>query len=144
MIKKAKKVDSAVLAELARHLCPDNTLRSLCEEFEKAVEEEDSLLFYQICGEEPVGFAQCHLRRDYVEGTGTSPVGYLEGIFVLEAHRLRGYAKELLLRCEKWSKDQHCSEFASDCELENEDSLKFHIATGFEEANRSICFKKNI
>lgn len=52
--------------------------------------------------------------------------------------------RKSLLRCEKWSKDQHCSEFASDCELENEDSLKFHIATGFEEANRSICFKKNI
>ena len=31
-----------------------------------------------------VGFAQCGLRRDYVEGTHTSPVGYLEGVFVQE------------------------------------------------------------
>jgi hypothetical protein len=50
LIKKAKKVDSAVLAELARHLCPDNTLRSLCEEFEKAVEEEDSVCFIKYVG----------------------------------------------------------------------------------------------
>lgn len=94
--------------------------------------------------EKPVGFAQCQLRREYVEGTGTSPLGYLEGIFVLEAYRLRGYAKELLLSCEKWSKEKQCSEFASDCELENDDSLRFHIAMGFEEANRIICFRKSI
>ena len=31
-----------------------------------------------------------------------------------------------------------------DCELINEDSLKFHMALGFEEANRIICFRKDI
>ncbi len=35
------------------------------------------------------------------------------------------------------------AEMASDCELQNTDSLKFHLAMGFEEANRIICFKKN-
>ena len=47
-------------------------------------------------------------------------------------------------KCEKWAKEKGCSEFASDCELENDESLKFHIAMGFEEANRIICFKKDI
>ena len=47
-------------------------------------------------------------------------------------------------RGEKWAKDKHCSEFASDCELTNDDSRKFHIATGFTEANRIICFRKTI
>ena len=37
-----------------------------------------------------VGFAQCGLRRDYVEGTDSSPVGYLEGIFIKEEYR-KGY-----------------------------------------------------
>lgn len=32
--------------------------------------------------------------------------------------------------------------FVSD--LENEDSLRFHKAMGFQEANRIICFKKDI
>ena len=93
-------------------------------------------------GENPVGFAQCQLSYDCVEGTDTSPVGYLEGIFILEEYRLLGYAKELLLRCENWSRGKGCSEFAGDCELENEMSLRFHIAMGFGEANRIICFKK--
>ena len=52
----------------------------------------------------PVGFAQCGLRRDYVEGTESSPVGYLEGIFVKESYRSKGCAKELLLACESWAK----------------------------------------
>lgn len=34
-----------------------------------------------------IGYAQCGLRNDYVEGTHTSPVGYLEGIFVGEEYR---------------------------------------------------------
>lgn len=33
-------------------------------------------------------------------------------------------------------------EFGSDCELDNEDSLKFHMKMGFVEANRIICFTK--
>ncbi len=144
MIKEAKKADSAVLAELSLHMWSDNSLSSLRDDFEKLTEEDESVCFIKYADESPVGFAQCGLRRDYVEGTGTSPVGYLEGIFVLEEYRLRGYAKELLSRCEEWAKEKHCSEFASDCELENDDSLKFHIAAGFEEANRIICFRKKL
>lgn len=35
-----------------------------------------------------------------------------------------------------------CAEFASDCELDNTDSLSFHLNTGFTEAGRIICFCK--
>ena len=122
MIKEAKKADSTVLAELALLMWSDNTLSSLKNEFEELAETEDSVCFIKYIDERPIGFAQCQLRRDYVEGTETSPVGYLEGIFILEAYRHHGYAKELLLSCEKWSKEKGCSEFASDCELENDDN----------------------
>lgn len=46
--------------------------------------------------------------------------------------------------CEKWAKDNGCSEFASDCEIENEISLTMHLKLGFEEVNRIICFKKDL
>lgn len=39
---------------------------------------------------------------------------------------------------------QGCTEFASDCELDNEASLAFHLKMGFAEANRIICFTKRI
>ena len=93
-------------------------------------------------GERPVGFAQCALRRDYVEGSSTSPVGYLEGIFVLPEHRRRGIARRLVDACQSWAQLQGCKEFASDCELDNLESQRFHQACGFTEVNRIVCFLK--
>lgn len=42
--------------------------------------------------------------------------------------------------CQIFAKEQGCTEFASDCELDNVESLQFHLKMGFEEANRIICF----
>ena len=36
------------------------------------------------------GFAEASVRRDYVNGCDTSPVGFLEGIFVEPTHQGRG------------------------------------------------------
>ena len=144
MIKSALKSDARTLAELAIQMWRDNTVMDLEKEFEDLSVSDKTVCFIKYVGSKAIGFAQCQLRTDYVEGTETSPVGYLEGIFVTEKYRHRGYAQELLSACEKWAKEQKCSEFASDCELDNIDSLKFHIAMGFEEANRIICFRKGL
>ncbi len=144
MIKQARREDAFELAKLAIQMWEDNEIEELVEHFEGLVASEDAACFLKYKDEVVVGFAQCQLRHDYVEGTETSPVGYLEGILVEEAYRHRGYAKELLGACEKWAKSKGCSEFASDCELENEESLRFHMAMQFEEANRVICFRKDI
>ena len=65
-------------------------------------------------------------------------------MYVKEEYRGKGFAKELLSECQKWAKEKGCQEFASDCELDNITSLKFHMAMGFEEANRIICFTKKL
>ena len=44
----------------------------------------------------------------------------------------------------KRAKAEDAGELASDCELDNEESLRFHLALGFEEANRIICFRKSL
>ncbi len=144
MIKYAVKNDARVLAELAIQMWKNNTVPDLEKEFEELIESDKAACFIKYIDNTAIGFAQCQLRTDYVEGTKTSPVGYLEGIFIVEAYRKKGYAKELLRACESWTKKQNCSEFASDCELGNTDSLKFHLAMGFEEVNRIICFRKEI
>lgn len=144
MIKSAVKSEARILAELAIQMWKDNTVLDLEKNFEELIENDKAVFFIKYVDNTAIGFAQCQIRSDYVEGTKTSPVGYLEGIFIVEAYRHSGYAKELLRECEKWAKDKNCSEFASDCEWDNIDSLQFHMAMGFEEANRIICFKKNI
>ena len=53
-----------------------------------------------------------------------------------------GIVAALLARCESWAKEKSCTEFASDCELLNEASIRFHKALDFSEANRIVCFRK--
>ena len=144
MIKRAKTEDAEVLAGLAIQMWTDHNLEELTEVFHQLVTNDEAVCFIKCINGKPIGFSQCQLRRDYVEGTESSPVGYLEGIFVSDEYRTRGYASELLSECEKWAKEKGCTEFASDCELDNIDSFRFHMALGFEEANRIICFRKNL
>lgn len=142
MVRKAGKKDSRILAELAVQMWDSHTVEELATEFAESLSSKNTAFFIQYRDADPVGFAQCGLRTDYVEGTESSPVGYLEGIFVKEAFRKNGYARGLLSACENWARERGCTEFASDCELDNADSFRFHMAMGFEEANRIICFKK--
>ena len=142
MIKRAGTEDAEALAALAIQMWTEHDPNELTEEFRELIQKEDAACFLKYAGNRPIAFAQCQLRHDYVEGTDSSPVGYLEGVFVSEGYRGKGYAAELLAECEKWAKEKGCAEFASDCELDNADSLRFHMAVGFEEANRIICFKK--
>ena len=144
MIKRAKVEDAEILADLALQMWTEHDSEEMAEEFRKLVMNEEDACFIILVDDCPIGFAQCQLRYDYVEGAESSPVGYLEGIIISEGYRKKGYAAQLLSECEKWAKEKGCTEFASDCEADNADSLKFHMALGFEEANRIICFRKDI
>ena len=144
MIQKATKNDIRIIANLANLMWTEPSVDDLAAEFSELLSKEDAQVFLKYEDEIPVGFAQCQLRHDYVEGTGTTPVGYLEGIFVKEHCRNKGYAKELLNECETWAREKGCKEFASDCEIDNDGSFQFHKAMNFKEANRIICFTKKL
>ena len=144
MIQKAEIRGVSILAELACRLWPEHTPEEMRAEFAEIIAKPDAAFFLAYTDETAVGFAQCQLRYDYVEGTESSPVGYLEGIYVAEGSRKQGVARELLSACERWAKEKGCSEFASDCEQDNLQSLRFHLNVGFAEANRIICFAKKI
>lgn len=105
--------------------------------------DEKEVFAYKVC-DKYAGLALCSLRHDYVEGCDSSPAGYLEGIVVDKQFRKKGIANTLCKECEQWAKSNGCTEFASDCEFDNIQSLKFHLGIGFKEENRIICFKKNI
>lgn len=144
MIQRATEHDTEVLAGLAVLLWDNHDVAELRDEFAEILKSEEAACFLACEAGVPVGFAQCQLRHDYVEGTQTSPVGYLEGIFVWPEFRHRGLAKQLLGACESWAKEKGCMEFASDCELGNDASLNFHLSMGFTEVNRIVCFTKTL
>lgn len=144
MIRKAGREDLSTVSALALKLWPENDREELEAELTPLLVSEEAAVFLAFEQEQPVGFAQCQLRHDYVEGTDSSPVGYLEGIYVAAEYRHRGIASELLGRCEEWARMLGCTEFASDCELTNKESLAFHLRLHFQEANRIICFTKRL
>jgi len=132
------------IVRLALILWPDNSEDELKIDFMELMNNENAVIFLAKEENEYIGFVHCQLRYDYVEGTNTSPVGYLEGIYAMEEFGKKGIGKKLVNYCEEWSRGKGCVEFASDIELENVDSMKFHIRIGFEEVNRLICFAKKL
>lgn len=142
-IKKATLDENEKIAKLAIQMWDSHTIEELEQDFSEYM-SAGGVVFLAWFENETVGFAQCGLRHDYVEGTDSRPVGYLEGIFVVKEYRNQGIGQALLTACQNWAREQGCKEFASDCELVNEKSLKFHLKMGFEEANRIICFTKKL
>jgi aminoglycoside 6'-N-acetyltransferase I len=92
----------------------------------------------------PVGFAEATLRTDYVNGCETSPVAFLEGIYVEPRARRQGVAKELVAEVERWALARGCREFASDAFLDNEASHRMHRGLGFTETERVVYFRKDL
>ena len=141
---RATADDAKALAGIVRIVWPDNTEEELVEIILGYMDQDGSAVFAEKMDGSFIGAALCSLRHDYVEGCDTSPVGYLEGVSVREEYRHQGVAKRLVEECEQWAREKGCSEFASDCELSNTDSLRFHLQIGFEEQNRLICFRKKL
>lgn len=90
-----------------------------------------------------MGFAEVS-TREYVDGCQTSPVGYLEGIYVHPKHRRRGVAARLVHAGEAWAAGRGCREMGSDTSLRGRRSIAFHQATGFRIAERQVVFLKGI
>jgi aminoglycoside 6'-N-acetyltransferase I len=94
--------------------------------------------------DKPVGFVEATVRNDYVNGCATSPVVFLEGIYVEPEVRRQGIARTLVGAAEEWGRKMDCREFASDALLENSDSHSMHRALGFEETERVVYFRKDL
>ena len=142
--ERATSADAETVAELACELWPENTAEEMAAEYRVLLADEEAAVFLFRTEGQTAGFAQCQLRHDYVEGTDTSPVGYLEGIYVREAYRRKRVACRLLAACQDWAKEHGCAEFASDCELTNTGSQSFHQAVGFTEANRIVAYVRKL
>ena len=89
-----------------------------------------------------VGFAEASLRRDFVSGCETSPVGFLEGIYVTPYVRRQGVARALVDAVTAWTRTQGCSELASDAAIDNLASHQMHEALGFSETERVVFFRR--
>ncbi|MCB5177036.1 MULTISPECIES: aminoglycoside 6'-N-acetyltransferase [Microvirga] len=131
-------------ASLRHALWPDATKDMHREEAAALLEQPDRATAFLARTPEgaAAGFAEATLRRDYVNGCTSSPVAFLEGIYVDPPYRRRGVAGLLCRAVEAWARDRGCSEFASDVELHNLASQQMHASLGFEETERVVYFRK--
>lgn len=105
---------------------------------------QDAVFLCKAPDGEYIAFIQLSLRHDYVEGTNSTPVGYIEGIYVWPGYRKGGLARRLLETGEGWCREQGCTEMASDAEIGNAESHAFHRRMGYEEVNRVVCYRKGV
>ena len=143
MIHPCTSVDQAGWLALRRALWPEDTddeHRREMGDLLASPERFAQFLAHDAAGH-PVGLAEASLRSDYVNGTRTTPVAYLEGLYVAPESRRRGVARDLVAAVARWGTARGCRELASDVALENEASQRFHRALGFEETERVVFFR---
>jgi len=90
-----------------------------------------------------LGFIELSLRN-YAEGCASSPVPYVEGLYVGEGQRRQNVGRLLVAAAEDWAKQRGFTEMASDTQIENEASLGAHRAYGFAEVERIACLRKRL
>ena len=106
--------------------------------------ENDQMLIARRDDGIAAGFANISIRREYVEGSNSSPVGYIEGIYVKPEFRKQGIAKRFIELAEGWSRQRGCKELGSDTEVENTESQHFHKRVGFDGESHIVHFIKPI
>lgn len=144
-IERCTPADAGAWIALRKKLWPeagDEELRVGTDELLAA--EESLILIGRATDSAIVAFAEAKLRRDYVNGCSTSPVAFLEGIYVEPQWRRHRIARRLCEAIETWAADRGCSEFASDTFVDYVDSQRVHEALGFTETERVVYYRKEI
>ena len=130
--------------DLALLLFPESSFDEELDLHKKILASKNEVgLLYQEGGRY-VGYMNLSIRSDYVNGTDTSPVVFVEAIYVLPDCRHRGIGKEFIEYAERYAKHMGITQLASDCYIDNSLSERFHKSCGFIEKERVICFVKNI
>ncbi len=142
-IEKAGHEHLEAWARLRAELWPHSSLEHHRAELAQFRANENAAAFVAIDStDHVVGFAEATLRHDYVNGCETSPVLFLEGIYVRPENRREGVAQALCQAVAAWGRDAGCVEFASDALIDNLASHAFHAALGFDETERVVYFRK--
>lgn len=142
-VRRAESADDAGWFELRRSLWPDAADAAQRAEMASIVAQPDRYAAFLIDVDgRTVAFVEASLRHEYVNGTSSSPVAFLEGLSVVPDAWRRGHARRLVEAVEAWGRSLGCRELASDAHVENTAGILAHRAVGFEETERVVYFRK--
>lgn len=143
IIRKANDDDSLNVARLMQKLWPSTQETELLPEVRLGIRSGKMHYFLAIT-DRPIGFCQLSFRHDYVPGAASSPTAFIEGIYVDESIRGRDVATKLIEAASAYARSKGSDELASDTEIDNEDSQRFHERTGFQEVERTVHYMKKL
>lgn len=127
-------------------LWPDCPREQHEEEMARFLQEPDRYAQFIVRSQDGhgLGLAEASIRTDYVNGTDSSPVGYLEGLFVKTEARGQGVASLLVKAVAEWAAARGCVELASDTQPDNFVSQAVHQQLGFVETERAVFYSKSL
>ena len=79
--------------------------------------------------------------RNIVDGCSSSPVPYLEGLYLIESKRGKGRGTQVIEMIKRWCREQGYSELATDAELVNTSAQEFYEKLGFEQVDRVVAYR---
>jgi aminoglycoside 6'-N-acetyltransferase I len=126
-------------------LWPDCLAEDNAKDFQALKEHPESMAVFLAIDDrgKACGFVDAALR-DVAESCDTRPVGYIEGIYVSPEFRGQGVGRLLAAAAERWAASRGCREMASDCLYDNEASVRFHRAIGYEVTGQLIHFRRDL
>ncbi|OCR26999.1 aminoglycoside 6'-acetyltransferase [Pseudomonas syringae] len=145
-IEHCQSVTQPGWLELRQALWPGSSRQAHADEVSDLLADRQryiNLIAYSESGT-PAGLAEASLRTGYVNGTESSPVVFLEGIYVTPECRRQHIAGQLIDVVAQWGRSHGCTEMASDTDLNNLLSQDMHKALGFAETERVVFFKRGL
>ncbi len=146
LIRTVQQSDAAAWERMRQSLWPSSPSKHAAEIASffagKRRNSAEALLVFDE-EDQALGFVELAIRN-YAEGCSSDRVAYLEGWYVEPHARRQGVGAALMKAAEEWGRAQGCEEFASDTGLGNDVSAAMHLALGFAETDRIICFRKEL
>jgi aminoglycoside 6'-N-acetyltransferase I len=143
-VRRLEPTDWAEWRRMRIALWPDEPSAATDTDMRAWVDRPDAAVFVarrpdgSLCG-----FVEV-TSRPYAEGCETSPVGYIEGWYVDDDVRRKGYGRALLDAAEEWARAEGYTEMGSDALLDNTLSHRAHAQCGYEEIVRLVTFRKSL
>lgn len=132
------------ITNLSLKLWPENEYKKQYAEWEEILNHTEHFCAVIISENTIFGFIHLSIRKEYVEGSNFNTTAYVEAIYIEPEFRKKGFATLLLQKGISWAKSKDLHELASDTELGNIISQKFHTYNGFKEVTKLVCYIKSI
>ena len=131
-------------AAMRKALWPDQPLAGLADEIAPMLAQGDLAAFGIRAGDGRLfGLIEVG-TRSVAEGCLTSPVGYIEALWIDPALRRRGLARRLVGAAVAWSRARGYRELGSDVDIGNALSQSVHARLGFEETGRLVTYRMDL